>query len=85
MVREVFGIHKGLNGPDAFRMDVKQKAGNQRCTFRNGKLAQSTDQLIAAVKETVAANQIGRGLIKILAYWGREVIIFSWSWPGPAE
>jgi branched-chain amino acid aminotransferase len=38
-------------------------------------LAYSTEEIIAAVKSTVAANNLGRGLIKIMAYWGEEAII----------
>jgi len=39
------------------------------------KLGQSIDEIFAGVKQTVAENDIGRGLIKILAYWGEETII----------
>jgi branched-chain amino acid aminotransferase len=38
-------------------------------------LAYSTEEIVAAVKTTVAANNLGRGLIKMLAYWGEEAII----------
>ena len=38
-------------------------------------LAYSSEEIVAAVKATVAANNLGRGLIKMLAYWGEEAII----------
>jgi len=38
-------------------------------------LAYSTEEIIEAVKATVKANHIGRGIIKILAFWGEEALI----------
>ena len=72
---EVFGIHKGLEGPVAFRMDEHLKRLETSAALLDMELSLSTDEIIAAVKETVTANNIGRGLIKILAYWGEEAII----------
>ncbi len=37
-------------------------------------LAYSTEEIIEGVKATVKANRIGRGIIKILAFWGEEAI-----------
>ena len=72
---EVFGIHKGPDGPVAFRMDEHLKRLENSVALLEMELAHSTDEIVSAVKETVSANQIGRGLIKILAYWGEEAII----------
>jgi len=38
-------------------------------------LAYNTEEIVEAVKATVKANNIGRGLIKIMAFWGEESII----------
>jgi branched-chain amino acid aminotransferase len=38
-------------------------------------LAYSTEEITEAVKATVKANSLGRGIIKILAFWGEESII----------
>ncbi len=38
-------------------------------------IAYSTDEIVRAVTETVKTNDLGRGLIKMLAYWGEEAII----------
>jgi len=39
------------------------------------KMAYSREEIAEAVSKTVRANNMGRGLIKILAYWGEEAII----------
>ena len=38
-------------------------------------MAYDEAQIAAAVAETVHANGIGRGLIKVMAYWGEEAIV----------
>lgn len=73
-VFDVFGIHKGPDGPYAFRMDEHLKRLKNSTQALEMSLAQSTDEIIAAVKKTVAANAIERGLIKIMVYWSEEAI-----------
>jgi len=72
---EVFGIHEGPNGSVAFRMDEHLKRLMKSASLLGMEMAYSTDEIVRAVTETVKINSLGRGLIKILAYWGEEAII----------
>ena len=72
---EVFGVHVGPEGPMAFRMNQHLKRLMGSAELLEMELAYSTDEIIAAVKTTVEANNLGRGIIKMLAYWGEEAII----------
>jgi branched-chain amino acid aminotransferase len=38
-------------------------------------MAYSGEDIVAAAKSVVMTNQLGRGLIKMIAYWGEEAII----------
>ena len=64
---EVFGIHVGPEGPMAFRMDEHLKRLMRSAELLEMEMAYSTEEIVAAVKTTVAANSLGRGLIKMLA------------------
>lgn len=72
---EVFGIHPGPDGPLAFRMDkhLDRLAHTAECLGME--LAYSKEDFSEAVSETVRANNISRGLVKMMAYWGDESII----------
>jgi len=72
---EVFGVHVGPEGPMAFRMDQHLKRLMGSAELLEMELAYSIEEIVAAVKSTVAANNLGRGLIKMLAYWGEEAVI----------
>ncbi len=72
---DVFGIHEGPDGLFAFRMDEHLKRLMRSAELLGMEIAYSTEEIIDAVTETVRANAIGRGLVKILAYWGEEAII----------
>jgi branched-chain amino acid aminotransferase len=72
---EVFGVHVGPEGRMAFRMNEHLKRLMRSAELLEMELAYSTEEIMAAVKSAVAANNLGRGLIKILAYWGEEAII----------
>ena len=72
---DVFGVHVGPEGPMAFRMNQHLKRLMGSAELLEMELAYSTDEIIAAVKTTVEANNLGRGIIKMLAYWGEEAII----------
>ena len=67
---EVFGVHVGPEGPMALRMNQHLKRLMESARLLEMELAYSTEEIIAAVESTVAANNLGRGLIKMLAYWG---------------
>ena len=69
---DVLGVHPGPQGPVAFRMDDHLKRLMKSAELLEMELAYSTEEIIEAVKATVKANRIGRGIIKILAFWGEE-------------
>ncbi|MBW2582921.1 MAG: aminotransferase class IV [Deltaproteobacteria bacterium] len=71
---EVFGVHIGPKGPMAFRMDEHIKRLMQSARLLGMELAYSAEEIMEAAKATVQANSLGRGLIKILAYWSEEAI-----------
>ncbi len=71
---EVFGVHKGANGVFTFRMDEHLQRLETSARLLEMELAYTTAEIMAAVKETVRANNIGRGLIKIMAYWSEETV-----------
>jgi branched-chain amino acid aminotransferase len=72
---EVFGIHAGPDGPLAFRLDQHLKRLRKSAELLGMKLAYSNDEIAKAVRETVKANNMRRGLVKVLAYWGEEAVI----------
>ena len=71
---DVFGVYPGPQGPMAFRMDDHLKRLLKSAELLEMELPYSTGEIIEAVKATVKANGIGRGIIKILAYWSEEAI-----------
>jgi branched-chain amino acid aminotransferase len=72
---EVFGVHVGPEGPMAFRMDQHLKRLLGSAELLEMELAYSVEEIVAAIKTAVGANNLGRGIIKMLAYWGEEAII----------
>ena len=72
---EVFGTHVGPEGTMAFRMDAHLKRLTRSAELLEMKLGFSTETIVDAVKAVVRENQLGRGLVKILAYWGKEAVI----------
>ena len=72
---EVFGTHKGPDGLFAFRMDQHLERLNQSTRSLEMEMAYSTEEIIEAIIETAKANDLGRGLVKIFAYWGKEAVI----------
>ena len=71
---DVLGIHSGPNGPMAFRLDDHLKRLMKSAELLEMELAYTGEEIIDAIKATVKANSIGRGIVKVLAYWGDEVI-----------
>jgi branched-chain amino acid aminotransferase len=72
---DVFGVHVGPMGPAAFRMDEHIKRLMKSAELLEMKIAYSPAEIIEAAKTLVNVNQLGRGLVKMLAYWGEEAII----------
>ncbi len=72
---DVFGVHVGPNGPMAFRMDEHIKRLMNSAELLGMQMAYTSEDIIEAAKLAVKTNQLGRGLVKMLAYWGEEAII----------
>lgn len=69
---EIFGIHEGPEGPMAFRMDEHLKRLTRSADALEMAARYSTAEIAEAVRATARINHLGRGLIKIMAYWGSE-------------
>ena len=74
-VFEIFGIHEGPDGPAAFRMDQHFKRLMRSVELLEMEIPYTPDELSEAVAETVRANNLGRGVIKLMAFWGEEAVI----------
>ena len=72
---DVFGVHVGPTGPQAFRMDEHIKRLMKSAELLEMQMAYSPEEIVEAVKTTVKVNGLGRGLVKMLAYWGEEAVI----------
>lgn len=72
---EVFGTHEGPGGIFAFRMDEHLKRLEQSTRLLEMEMAYSSQEISEAVSETVKANNLKRGLVKIFTYWGEELVI----------
>jgi len=72
---EIFGTHEGPTGTVAFRMDQHLNRLMRSAELLGMETGYSARQIAEAVVETVRANNIGRGVVKILAYWGEEAVI----------
>ncbi len=59
----------------AFQLDRHLKRLAKSAELLDMELPLSIPQMGEAVAETVRANKMGRGLIKMLAYWGEEAVI----------
>ncbi|MCG6909509.1 MAG: aminotransferase class IV [Deltaproteobacteria bacterium] len=74
-VFEIFGIHVGPEGPAAFRMDEHLKRLMRSIELLEMELPYTMEDIAAAVAETVRTNGLGRGVIKVMAFWGEEAVI----------
>lgn len=72
---EIFRIHRGPDGPVAFRMDDHLKRLMNSARLLQMEMAFGMDALVEAVRETVRRNRMEQGVVKILAYWGQEAVI----------
>ncbi|MDA0335395.1 MAG: aminotransferase class IV [bacterium] len=72
---ETLGVRVGPDGPVAFRLDKHLERLQGSARLLGMELAYSSAEIFAAVAETVRVNQPGRGLVKIMAYWGEEAIV----------
>ncbi len=72
---DVFGIHPSPDGPVAFRMDKHLERFFRSAELLGMEIMYDKNQITEAVAECVKANNIKRGLIKILGYYSEEAII----------
>lgn len=72
---EAFGIHESPEGPVAFRLDRHLERLKRSADLLGMELAYTGNEIGAAVAQTVRANEMGRGIVKIMAYWGEEAVI----------
>lgn len=72
---EVFGTHAGPDGTMAFRMDEHLNRFEKSVALLEMTLPYSREALIQGIKTAVAENRFGRGVVKILAYWGAEAVV----------
>ena len=74
-VFEVFGTHRSTDGLFAFRMDQHLERLKQSTRLLEMEMAYSTEEIVAGIVETAKTNYLGRGLVKIFAYWAEEAVI----------
>ncbi len=74
-VFEVFGTHEGPEGIMAFRMNAHLTRLEQTVKLLGMELKYSIDEIANAVSTITSLNNSGRGVVKIMAYWGEEAII----------
>ncbi len=72
---DVFGIHPTDMGLMAFRMDKHFERLFRTAQLLGMEMKYSEEELKKAVTDIVHANNIRRGLIKILAYFSEEAVI----------
>jgi branched-chain amino acid aminotransferase len=72
---DVFSVYQGEDGPVAFRMDQHLNRLMKSAELLGMEMAYTKEEIARAVAKTVKANNISRGLIKIMAYWGEEAVI----------
>ena len=69
---EVFAVFPSASGPMAFRMDLNMKRLWNSARVLGMEIAQSRAELEKAIIDTVNANHITSGYVKIVAYYGIE-------------
>ena len=72
---DILGVHVGPEGPMAFRLDDHLKRLMKSAELLEMELAYSTAEITEAVRATVKANSLGRGIVKIMAFWSEEAVI----------
>jgi len=72
---EAFGSHPGPDGPMAFRMDEHLKRLRHSADMLEMEIGFVDEEIGAGVAQVVQENNVGRGLIKIMAYWSEEAPI----------
>ncbi len=71
---EFFGVHDTPRGPMIFRMDDHFRRFDNTANLLGMEPAQSPDEIKEAVIETVRANGVTNGYVKVMAYWSGEAL-----------
>ena len=74
-VFDVLGIHPGPDGPAAFRLGRHLDRFFRTAELLGMKIGYTREQLREAVAQVVRANDIGRGIVKLMGYYSEEAII----------
>ena len=74
-VFDVLGIHPGPDGPTAFRLDRHLDRFFKTAQLLGMKIGYSREELRNGISEVVKANNMGRGIIKLMGYYSEEAII----------
>lgn len=72
---ETFGVHESPDGPTAYRLDCHLARLARSAELLDMVVRYSDEEITAAIAETVRRNNVGRGLVKVMAYWGEEAIV----------
>jgi len=69
-VFEVMSLHEAASGPAVFRLNDHLQRLRRSAELIHMKLPMSAARLKAAVKETVQANRLREGMVKLICYYG---------------
>lgn len=69
---EVLGFHEIDGHAKAFRLDTHLERFQKTCDLLGMELAQTKEELTRAIGETIKANGLKTGFIKMVGYWGGE-------------
>lgn len=69
---EVLGIYRTTQGPAAFRLREHSERLIKSAQLLHMELVQSKEEIMQAVVETVKANKVSHGYVKIVAFYGQE-------------
>ncbi|PIE61173.1 MAG: hypothetical protein CSA29_04690 [Desulfobacterales bacterium] len=72
---EVFGTHRNGDHTYAFRMDKHLERLENTLKLLGMELKYSIDEIKAAVAQVTRENNAGRGMVKIMAFWGEQAIV----------
>ena len=72
---EVFGTYPSRVGTKAFRMDKHLERLSTSVKLLGMEMKYSTHEIASAVSKLARNNNFGRGIVKILSFWGEEAAI----------
>lgn len=72
---EVFGTHKNGDHTYAFRMDKHLERLGNTLRLLDMELKYSMDEIKEAVARVTRENNSGRGIVKVMAFWGEQAIV----------